>query len=411
MLPFRATRLVALAAMAGALWVPSRATAQSLGPEPLVFGGGRLTLGGNASLSLSCAAVNGAGTCDADSGYFNFSDYERSTVRLLRVGLVASIKASERVAFLAELRTENGAMPVPYALFARIRPWKGRAIDIQAGRIPLAFGAFPRRSYASDNLLIGVPLAYQYLTSLRADAVPQSADELQDMRGRGWLSSFSIGNPDAKHGLPLATTFRWDTGVQVHAQASWIDGTVAVTTGSLANPLLKDDNGGKQVIGRLALHPIPGLQVGLSGARGAYLSDRLRSAGVYHPDRFAQAAAGMDAEYSRDYYLLRTETVWSRWQVPTLQSPVSALATLVEGRYKIRPRLYVAARGDRLGFSDIATASGNTTWEAPVTRLEVGGGYLLRRNLQVKVAWQHNRRDGGRIRRLNLTAVELGYWF
>jgi hypothetical protein len=38
--------------------------------------------------------------------------------------------------------------------------------------------------------LIGYPLAYQYLTSLRADSLPLNANELIAMRGRGWLSSY-----------------------------------------------------------------------------------------------------------------------------------------------------------------------------------------------------------------------------
>ena len=42
----------------------------------------------------------------------------------------------------------------------------------------MTFGAFARRTYANDNPLIGYPLAYQYLTSLRPDAVPATADAL-----------------------------------------------------------------------------------------------------------------------------------------------------------------------------------------------------------------------------------------
>ena len=49
---------------------------------------------------------------------------------------------------------------------------------------PLTF-SFARRAYATDNPLIAYPLAYQYLTSLRADALPVNADELLSMRGRG----------------------------------------------------------------------------------------------------------------------------------------------------------------------------------------------------------------------------------
>ena len=37
--------------------------------------------------------------------------------------------------------------------------------------MPPTFGAFARRTYANDNPLIGYPLAYQYMTTMRADAL------------------------------------------------------------------------------------------------------------------------------------------------------------------------------------------------------------------------------------------------
>ena len=49
-----------------------------------------------------------------------------------------------------------------------------RDFDIQVGRVPPTFGAFARRTYAIDNPLIGYPLAYQYLTSLRPTRCPRT---------------------------------------------------------------------------------------------------------------------------------------------------------------------------------------------------------------------------------------------
>ena len=117
----------------------------------------------------------------------------------------------------------------------------------------------PGATIRTDNLLIGYPLAYQYLTSLRPDALPANADELLRMRGRGWLSSFSVGTPTPDNGLPLVHAFRWDTGVQVHAASQRAEATVAVTTGTLANPLVGDDNAGRQVAGRVVVRPFAGL--------------------------------------------------------------------------------------------------------------------------------------------------------
>jgi hypothetical protein len=387
--------------------------AQGIPSEPIVFGDGHVTVGADVSATVSCAETAGGGSCGDDTGFFNYSDYEDSTLRMLRIDVNAVVRANRVLAVLADVRSENGGSPRPYALYVRLRPWAQRAFDIQAGRVPPTFGAFARRTYASDNLLIGYPLAYQYLTSLRPDAVPATADELIRMRGRGWLSNFSLGNVAPERGVPLVTAFRWDTGVQVHSGWTWADATAAVTTGSLANPLFTDDNGGKQVVGRFAVHPKPGLLVGASAARGRFLSrGASRSAGSIDPDSDSnQTAYGVDAEYSRDYYLIRVEAVRSTWNVPTIQQPLAATGGWIEGRYKINPRFYTAARFDHLAFSSITGTTQTISWDAPVTRVEFGGGYLISHNLQLKASFQRNSRPGGRVQHLKIGSAQLVFWF
>jgi hypothetical protein len=382
--------------------------AQTLPSDPIVLGNGRVTLGGDVSVSFG----------GDDPGFFNFTDYERSTLRMLRADLTAAVKAGEHLSVLGELRSENAGGVQPYALYARIRPWTGRRFDVQIGRVPPTFGAFTRRTYGADNLLIGYPLGYQYLTSLRPDSLPSNADELLRMRGRGWQSNFSVGNVAPDRGLPLASAFRWDTGVQLHVANNLVDAAVSVTTGTIANPLVGDDNAGKQLAGRIELRPFVGLVVGASGARGPFIA-RAASSAVAGADRngeFTQTAWGADVEYSRDYYLVRIETIVSNWRLPIvgapeIELPLGAASTSVEGRYKIRPGLYVAARADHLGFSEISGLARRASWDAPVTRVEIGGGYSLQRNLLLKLSYQHNTRAGGRVPTLNLGAAQLVYWF
>ena len=382
--------------------------AQTLPSEPIVFGDGRVTLGGDVSWSFA----------PEDTGFFNYTDYEHSTLRMMRLALSAAVKASDHLALLAEVRSENGESPAPYAFYLRFRPWVNRAIDVQVGRVPPTFGAFARRTYAADNPLIGYPMAYQYLTSLRSDALPATPEELLQMRGRGWLSNFSIGNLAADRGVPMVSAFRWDTGVRVHAASDLMDVTGSVTAGTPSNPRVSDDNEGRQVAGRMVIRPLAGLVIGGSAAHGVFVGQAAAHAAL--EDRraqdFTQVAWGADIEYSRDYYVLRMETVVSAWTIPFVQAPaietsLQAIDTFVEGRYKIRPGLYAAARIDHLGFSDIAGAASRQSWEAPVTRLEVGGGYSIQRNLVLKVTYQHNTRDGGRVPRLNLGAAQVVFWF
>jgi hypothetical protein len=204
------------------------------------------------------------------------------------------------------------------------------------------------------------------------------------------------------------TAFRWDTGVQVHSAWAWADATAAVTTGSLADPQVGDDNSGKQVAGRVAFHPQPSFLIGVSAAHGQFLSQNIAGVDVNSGN---QRAIGADAEYSKAHYLIRFEAVRSTWTLPTIHEPLVATGGWIEGRYRIHPRFYTAARFDHLGFNSVAGTTRTVAWDAPVTRVEVGGGYLLQRNLQLKASFQRNTREGGRVTHLNIGSAQIVFWF
>jgi len=395
------TGAIALSIICGA----SMTGAQDLPSRPVSLAGGRVTLG--TDLSISTTPQD-----DTDGSWFNYTDYEHNALRLLRLGVTAEVRIAERLSVLTELRSENGDSVEPYALYLRVRPWRDRPFDVQAGRIPPTFGAFARRDYGAGNPLIGYPLAYQYLTSVRPDAVPATSEDVIRMRARGWRPNYPIGSLVIATGLPLITAFRWDTGVQVRAGPERFNATIALTNGTVSDPHTRDNNGGKQVSGRIQWKPGVALTLGGSAAHGAYVADdALASATrVGGQDDSAQQALGLDVEYSRDYWLIRGEAIWNRWQVPTLSQNLAATSAFVEGRYKILPGMFVAGRLDRLNFSRLATSAQNRTWDAPVTRIETGVGYYLRPNLLAKGAYQHNWRDGGLVRSRGLLAAQLHFW-
>jgi hypothetical protein len=436
-----------LACMAGP------AGAQTLPSEPISMADGRVTLGGDVTATIG----------SRDVGFFNFTDYAHSALRMTRIDISAAVKAGPHFTFLGEVRSENFGQVRPYALYVRVRPWTTREFDIQVGRVPPTFGAFARRTYAGDNPLIGYPLGYQYMTTMRADALAADVDELLRRRSLGWLFSYSVGEKAAGGGLALVSAFRWDTGVQVHATAGMLNATAAVTAGTVSNPLFHDDNSGRQVAGRVELRPVAGLVAGASLARGPFLgraavrsadivraSDGLlRNRPVFQPPQpppqppepcvivpigqadasgggslidghekeFTQTAWGADLEYSRAHYLIRLETIGSAWRLPAVCAPalprsLGAVSTAIESRYKLRPRLYVASRFDYLGFSEVTGAKGTLPWDAPVKRIEIGAGYSIQRNLLLKISHQYNWRDGGVLRRAaHLPAAQLVFWF
>jgi hypothetical protein len=391
--------VLAMASPCAAQWLPE---------EPLSIAGGRVVFGGEVTATIG----------EEDPGFFNYTSYEFSALRNLRMALSAEVRATDRIQVLSEVRFDQGRVLEAYGLFVRIRPWPARRFDIQAGRIPPTFGAMTRTAYGSSNLLIGQPLAYQYLLSIRPDALPATTDDLLRMRGRGWLSSFPIGNAEAAPGLPMVNTTRWDTGIQAHGVSGKLEWIGAVTAGSLSDPRFHDNNSGRQMAGRLVARPTPALTFGASVSRGAWLNQTIDAdlAGENSGNDALQVAIGGDAEFSTGRILIRGEAIRSTWAMPdiaTLQLPEPLVATsmLLEGRYKIVPGLYVAARGERIDFSRITGRLGPNSWEARTWRIEAGAGYSLRRNVQVKATWQRNDRQGGRVQRDTLLCGQVLYWF
>lgn len=368
--------------------------------------GGRLALAGEVVATF--------GGSD-ERAYFNHTDYEQNALRRLRVSLTGAWRPRDEVAVVGEVRSENLDVVSAHAFYVRVRPWRNHRFDIQAGRIPPAFGSFGRRGYIRDDPFVGYPLAYQYLTSLRADAVPATPDDLLRMRGRGWLASYPIGSQSAGPGLPVLSAFRWDTGVQGHWEGSLVSVTGAWTLGTLSDPRVTENNDGRQFSGRVAVRPVTGLILGGSAARGDWLADTARdAAGIL--DSSPQTAVGLDAEYSRGYWLVRAEFVSSVWQLPFAtgsRERLRATGVWVEARYRIAPRWTAAARLDTLRFSPLlSSAEGEMlSWEAPVSRVEATLSYRIRRTLEARIALQDNRRAGGLTRHRTFVAGQLAYWF
>jgi hypothetical protein len=391
------------------------AGAQDWPDRPLSMANGRVTVGGDATLTIGTD----------DPGYFNFTDYERSALRLVRFDAIATLRVNAYLSCLAELRAEGDSThgnwsAGAYAAYVRVQPWTNRAFEVQAGRVPTAFGGFTKHPYGNGNLLIGYPLAYQYLTALRADAVPRTADDLVLMRGRGWYAQYPVGADYWEHGVPAMTVFEYDTGVlaKLGLPSARTEVSASVTAGTLSNPGLGDRNGVPQIATRVAMRPVPGLLVGVSGATGAFVEQSVRDVLPANAaaQQYRQRAFGVDAELSHGYWLVRTELVSSDWRLPALgrpliSRPLRATAWLTEGRYKLAPGLYVAARYDRMLFSDIESSQGTIDWDASLWRIEAGAGYSVRRNVTLKGSYQYNRRDGGRETASSLAAAQVLLWF
>jgi hypothetical protein len=396
----RAARFVASLLLAGLPAGP--AFAQT--PEAAGYAG-RLTVGGELSAALAPRD---------DDAFFTYTDYEHDALRRVRLRLFAEWRPAARVAFVAEVRGQNGTPIQAAAWYVRWRPWPQREVSVQAGRIPPVLGAFARRAYGRDNPLIGAPLAYQYLTSLRPDALPATADDLLAMRARGWRPSYPIGSRSVAPGIPLVSAFQWHTGVEVHWRNAWVEASGSLTTGAPAAPVVFRPRRGVQWSGRLAFPTRIGLTAGVSGARGQWVDDELIEA-LAASRPATQTIVGTDVEYGWGPWLVRGEALRSTFRLP-LPAPrgdvLTAWSGFLEARYRFHPRWQTAVRLERLGFGRIAPAAGPArTWDAAVDALETVVSYRVTRQIDVRAGWVQHWRDGGRVRREGRPAVELLYWF
>jgi hypothetical protein len=395
------------------------AHADLLPSRPISLGDGRVVVSGDVAIGIG----------SRDEGYFNLFDYSHDAFNALTMSVSAEVRANDRIAFVARVTDEiamrervpgptDRHVIYPYALYLRLQPVADRPFTVLAGRIPPVFGAFARRDYGEVNPFIGLPLAYGYATTMRPEP-PPSRRELVLNRGGGWAVRYPRATAlYGPQGVPLVSARRWDTGVSAQWNGTRVEGGIAATVGTLSSPRTDDDNGGKQIAGRLGFKPTAGFSVGVSAARGAFVNDEYlddlppeaRSSTYY------QDAIGLDAEYAIGHVVVRGELVGSRWDTPFLNGDptlrLGALGSVVETRVALTPRWSIAVRGDRLGFSRVTAVNGVVrTWDANVLRVEGAVGYLVRRNVRVKAGYQYNWRDGGRERSLPMVGAQLLYWF
>lgn len=366
-------------------------------PDP---GRPRLVLGGEASFSIA----------SDDEGYFNESAYRNNLLRTARLDLLASLRLGRGAELVTDLRSENLDAPRVYALYVRVRPFASTELDLQAGRIPPVFGSFPRRRYAQDNPLVSWPLVWQYLTTLRPDALPRSADALAAVRGRGWYVPYAGYGYAA--GRPAASAARWDTGIEARYAEGPLAIAASLTQGTLSNPRFADDNDGKQLASRVEWMPAAGVALGASLSRGAFLDGDL----PLPPGRYDQRAFGLDAELARGRVVAQGELVYSEWDVPSggeprIDRPLRTLGYYVETRWRFAPGWHVAARYDRLDFGDVVGSEGAVPWDAPVRRFEAGFGWVPRRHVLLKAVYQEDRRDDGPVRSQRFVAGQAVLWF
>jgi hypothetical protein len=107
-------------------------------------------------------------------------------------------------------------------------------------------------------------------------------------------------------------------------------------------------------------------------------------------NQYMQKVAAADLELSHSHGVLYSEYVYSRFESPFVGN-LDTRAWYVEGKWTVIPGWYVAARCDRMVFSDVALAAGGVAgWDANIWKREIGIGFKPSTRLVAKLVHQES---------------------
>ena len=329
----------------------------------------------------------------------NYQMYGENPFHTARIRLFADAPIQDHVHVFTEFLYDDGTTKARlYGGFVRLSDPSGHDLNVEVGKIPLHLGSFPNRSYAPKNNLIGVPLMYQYHPDIRDDQVPVRGDDIVANRGRGYFTNYMAGGLTGVgyaggHVLSVLYENCWDFGVTVIGTKAPLEFAAGVTNGTAGDPLMGDNNDGKQVLARVGLVPAPWIRAGVSGARGPYLGAGLNDdlPTGHTVDEYMQQLVAADLELSYYHGVLYGEYVYNRFESPFVGN-LDLRAWYVEGKWTVIPGWYVAARFDRMVFTDVALSGGGMeAWDADLWKREIGIGFKPSTRLIAKLVHQESR--------------------
>ena len=184
------------------------------------------TLGTDTAVTLS----------NLESGSTNERNDRSTNLDGLWLRLYAKLAYGAKAQLLVDLYSSEGESPRLFGLYGQVQP--DPRIGVRAGLIPIVVGSWQDRAYPGRQPLIGEPLAYQYLLSLRIDSIPRTTDELLAHRARGG-GAFSLSAPGKEMHVTVAYEQCWDTGVAVFGSSGPLDYQVAVMEGTPGSPVTR----------------------------------------------------------------------------------------------------------------------------------------------------------------------------
>jgi hypothetical protein len=268
------------------------------------------------------------------------------TVKLSEHWIVASAVQFSSVPYFTEDFTTPGHAVTTKVLQANLgysRFWKSGSVNLRAGQLSSAVGAFNLRYDDAVNPLIDIPVLYGYY---------------------GLISNAGLAGVQTD-----ITLGKWD------ARAQFVNS-------SLMNPrsIFDRDQYGNWA-GGAGYTVLQGLRVGISGARGPYLDRKwpLYFPGEANPNRLPSSSLGTDVQFARGHWNVEAEWNWmlmTYHEIPFTRRE----GAYAEAKRVLSPRWFVAVRDGYLFTKGI--------WANHEEVYEIAAGYRASTHELIKFGYE-----------------------
>jgi hypothetical protein len=341
-----------------------------------------------------------------------------------RLRLFGDLFLGEAWFVTAELRADGGEAPERGRAEARleqlfVRWTRGAGLALQAGRFVAPLGSYPSRHHTTADPLIRPPLPYEYRTMVSAREVPANSGAFADWKDDP-ATFRPIGAPPiwgAPYPWGALAMGSWRALSYHAAIVNSAPSSEPAEWGLRANPFDRPT-----LMAGAGYQLAPWLRLDVHHSRGPYLESRVvgpmpAEAGVAD---FRQLIWGAELLYQLGSRSLRAEAFHDRWEVPNVPDDPIDVSWSVEAVQKLRAGWFIAARYGAIHFRPIALGGfgydgpmvdGRAVWDYDATRLQLGTGYRLLRNVEARAEYAWNRSDAAGSPRADLLSLQLWWEF
>jgi hypothetical protein len=173
-----------------------------------------------------------------------------------------------------------------------------------------------------------------------------------------------------------------------------------------------DQFGRPSIVAAAGYRVIPALRANVYFSHGSYMDELTQGtlpAGT-DLDEYTQRLLGGELVFALGQTSLRAEAYHGRWRVPNLPEDPTDVSYSIEGTVKLSAGMFAAARYGGITYNEMGDGASASKWDHDIRRLQIGAGYRLLRNVEIR-AEQLFSRTSGSDPRDDLFSIQLWWEF